>query len=359
MQPVTRKEYKKIVESGKYDIVLPPMRFNQVKTLSAIQTPSWGYNHLKFADVKYLNPGQGTIIFILDTAGATTHPDLVQRWEPRYSENFTNDQEATDGHGHGHHCAGIALATDNATGVVGGAHKARLGLVKVLNNKGGGAKAWIARAIRWVADLELLPQHEGYRKIISLSLGSQFASVDVQEAAKHAISKGCFLVAAAGNSGNQGDTNTVLYPARWPEFIAIASYDQDGKVSGFSSQGEEVEFSMPGHDILSLVPPRGQAAWSGTSMACPHAAALIAIAVQFNPWIKTQEEMRTFLKSQVTDIHLPGFDIETGHGTVFAPDIINASEPEPEEPEKPEPENPSPDPGKDRKGCNPLARFFK
>jgi len=110
-----------------YDIILPPYRaiVPNASLLAANERLNWGYKWAEADKMLEVGTGDGVVIFVLDTAGATQHPDLVgQQLEGgKYNRNFTNDKSPDDAHGHGHHCAGIAAAAMNEQGIRGGSPK--------------------------------------------------------------------------------------------------------------------------------------------------------------------------------------------------------------------------------------------
>ncbi|MBC7461094.1 MAG: S8 family serine peptidase, partial [Thermoleophilia bacterium] len=77
---------------------------------------------------------------------------------------------------------------------------------------------------------------------------------------------------------------------------------------------------------------------SGTSMATPAVAGLIAVVLSKYPNLST-EQIRTVLTQSAVDVDAPGFDVNTGWGRVSAPaavakadELFGAKQPEPTPP---------------------------
>lgn len=257
-------------------------------------TQQWGLARIQAMQAwAQWTPQRTVFIAILDTGIDATHPDLSQKIRRHnngaiYGYNsMLNNAHTHDGHGHGTHCAGIAAAhTHNGIGIAGvaawnsnlaSAHTAvQLMPVKVLNDQGYGSFADIARGITWAAD--------NGAHIISLSLGSTTGTQQLHDAVNYAWSRGCLVVAAAGNNG----TNTPFYPAFYDNVIAVAATDPNDRLTSFSQYGAWVDIAAPGELILSTV-PGGYESWSGTSMACPHVAGAAALIWSRTPSLSNQQ----------------------------------------------------------------------
>jgi subtilisin len=261
------------------------------------QTEPWGIERVD-ADVAHRNgeTGSGADIAIIDTGIDSDHPDLQAnigagkayvscRGGPRDCRYAWDDD-----HDHGTHCAGIADALNNTEGVVGVSTEATLHAVKVLDNSGSGYWSDIAAGVEYVAD-------QGW-DVGSLSLGGSSGSQAVKDAGVYATDRGVLLVAAAGNDGPC--TDCVGYPAAYAEYMAVSSTDSSDNLSGFSSQGPEVEIAAPGTDIYSSV-IGGYDTFSGTSMACPHVS---GTGGQLMANGKSNTQARDTIKSSAENIGL-------------------------------------------------------
>ena len=115
-------------------------------------------------------------------------------------------------------------------------------------------------------------------KVINLSFGTDDEAIEPEapkphsEAVAYATLRGCTLVAAAGNSGDQ----RTYWPAACPEVIAVGSVGLDGSVSEFSTSGDHVALCAPGERIRTAAVTGYQHA-TGTSFAAPFAAAGAAL----------------------------------------------------------------------------------
>ncbi len=156
-------------------------------------------------------------------------------------KSFISGESGNDDNGHGTHVAGtIGACTDNATGVAGANWAVQLMGVKVLDFSGSGTDADVAAGIAWAAD--------NGAKVINLSLGGGPSST-LQIAVDYAWNKGAVLACAAGNNG----TTVLVYPAAYPNCIAVAATDRNDMRAVFSTYGTWVSVAAPGVQILSTL----------------------------------------------------------------------------------------------------------
>jgi subtilisin family serine protease len=182
--------------------------------------------------------------------------------------------------GHGMACAGIigALGLGMPPGVAGSAQvlpMRALGAARFPGKPqpvGIGATSDLDMAMKLSVDLGA--------KVINMSFGTDDGVLDPAapkphaEVIAYALDRGCVLVAASGNNGEE----TRYWPAAYPGVIAVGSVDADGRPSTFSTRGAHVALCAPGEHVRSLALTDYQYA-TGTSFAAPFVAATAALLV--------------------------------------------------------------------------------
>lgn len=253
------------------------------------------------------NPSNGinqTIkVAVIDSGIDVNHPDL------RNNLIITNNNQilglnaldntslVQDAGFHGTHVSGLIGAISNnalgVSGVMGG--NIKILPVKVSPDGNVINSSALVNGIRWAAD-------QG-ANVINLSLGGPTLNQDMKLAIQYAISKGVFIVAAAGNDGKELNDTFSTYPAKWGSTIegllTVGSIDATtlGKSSFSNYSKTYVEMMAPGSNgtigILSTVPTTlsttgyasaittssGTSPIHGTSMATPVAAGASALLI--------------------------------------------------------------------------------
>ena len=255
-------------------------------------------------------------IAVVDSGVNANHPDFSGRVLPGY-DFANNDADPSDDVGHGTHVAGIAAAAgDNGEGVAGMCWQCRILPVKVGDEEGIPTDALIS-GIRWAVD-------QG-ADIINLSLGGPENDPLEHEAIKYAASKNVLVVAAAGNSADQG--NPVEYPAAYDEVIAVGATDENDQRTFFSGVQPYVDVSAPGWNIPSTFShpalPFAYLSESGTSMSAPYVAGLAGLLLSINPGLDVNT-LRSIITSTADDLGQAGGDWEYGAGRINAARAVAA-----------------------------------
>jgi hypothetical protein len=101
----------------------------------------------------------------------------------------------------------------------------------------------------------------------------------------------------------------------------VAATDDTRRSASFSHSGPTNWISAPGVSIISADATGGYAVRSGTSMAAPHVAAVVARYREGDP-TATVAQIRTALRETAVDLEAPGFDADTGHGLLDAQRLL-------------------------------------
>ncbi|MGJ9457658.1 S8 family serine peptidase [Oceanobacillus sp. CF4.6] len=268
--------------------------------------------------------GNGITIAVIDT-GIHPHEDLITPSNRIIAfQDFINGQnEPYDDNGHGTHCAGDAAGNGNLSNgrYVGPAPEASIIGIKVLDEQGSGRLSTIIEGLEWCMD-----HKEAHNiRIISLSLGApayeSFRDDPLSRAAQKAWHQGIVVCAAAGNSGPAAAT--ISTPAIDPFIITVGSTDDqntlertDDHIADYSSRGPTIDSLIkpdiyaPGTNIISLLAPgsaiesqipeliidENYIQLSGTSMATPICAGIIALMLEANPNL-SPNDIKSILKA--------------------------------------------------------------
>ncbi len=291
--------------------------------------------------------GAGVVVAVIDT-GITNHSDLNANVVTGY--DFISDASMSgDGNGrdsdprdagdfqggsssswHGTHVSGtIAAVTNNNSGVAGVAYGAKISPVRVLG-KGGGYTSDIVDGIIWAAggNVSGVPANPNPAEVINMSLGGGGScGSSYQNAINFAVSKGTTVVVAAGNSND----NTANYsPASCNNVIAVASTTRSGARSSFSNYGSLIDVAAPGSDIASTVntgsttpSSEGYSLMSGTSMASPHVAGVVALMQAASGGSLSPAQVESTLKSTLRGFPV-SIDRDIGDGIVNAKAAVDA-----------------------------------
>ncbi|WP_087972533.1 S8 family serine peptidase [Oceanobacillus rekensis] len=268
--------------------------------------------------------GNGVTIAVIDT-GIHPHEDLTNPSNRiiAFHDFINGESKPYDDNGHGTHCAGDAAGNGTLSDgkYVGPAPEASIIGLKVLDEQGSGRLSTIIEGLEWCMD----HKEEHNIRIISLSLGApayeSFRDDPLSLAAQAAWHQGIVVCAAAGNSGPTAAT--ISTPAIDPFIITVGSTDDqntlertDDLIADYSSRGPTIDTLIkpdiyaPGTNIISLLAPGSSIEsevpemiidgnyiqLSGTSMATPICAGIIALMLEANPEL-SPNDIKSILKA--------------------------------------------------------------
>lgn len=209
--------------------------------------------------------------YVVDTGIFAGHQDFGGRVAAGFT-SITDGLGSADCNGHGTHVAGsIAGST------YGAAKRATLIPVRVLDCAGSGTYSSVMAGLDWIA----ANHPAGAPGVVNMSLGGA-ASSTLDAAVRGVIAKGLTVVVAAGNSNIDACTTS---PARVKEAITVAASTSADARASFSNFGSCVDVFAPGASITSawISSSTSSAVASGTSMASPHVAGIVARFLVNNP----------------------------------------------------------------------------
>jgi subtilisin family serine protease len=244
----------------------------------------------------------------VDLARAFASPIDFSNAEP------TNQWEH-DTNSHGTHVTSTILGYSlNGTPINGVAPKATVIPLKVLGQTGSGFSSMIGRGIVYATNLKISGALGTSPLVINMSLGGFMLDEVEKRAVDFAVANGAIIVAAAGNEGTAG----MIYPGAYQPVISVAASGWRGQwlpgadgnpanwwfadqvadrtrasdfyIADFSSRaktGQDLDVAAPGSWVVGPYQLQsGQTSYfylSGTSMASPHVAGIVALMAQKYP----------------------------------------------------------------------------
>jgi subtilisin family serine protease len=306
------------------------------------ESKQWDMQMIKADQAHAITDGnRNVLVGVLDSGIDPDHPDLAANIDVADSVNCTDagrpDRSATGWYpttsDHGTHVAGTIAAARNDVGIVGVAPNVRLASVKVVNDDGFIYPEYAVCGFIWAGAHHMDVTNNSYYvdpfQFYCEDQPDQYAAKEaVRRAVSWATGQGVVHAAAAGNSSydlankttdtTSPDDSTAVdrqinagcqdIPTELDGVVTVASMQRfpadtmESRLSSFSNRGLGIiDVAAPGSSILStIVKDNGWGLKSGTSMASPHVAGVLALMKSAHPdW--TPAEMIAALRAQADD----------------------------------------------------------
>jgi subtilisin family serine protease len=290
--------------------IAEPVNVKQVLAAAqSITEPDWGVSRIgadRAWDQGVL--GGGVVIASIDSGVDHTHPAIAAQ----YRGNLGNGQfdhaynwydasgtcptaAPCDLDGHGTHTMGTMVGGDGP-----GPFTPDIGVAPAATWIGAGCgpsfcdESQLMEAGQWIVapfgddDHPADPSKRPH--IVNNSWGAPGGDTTMVDMVRAWRAAGIVPVFSSGNEGPE--CGTVGSPGDYPESYTVGATDRDDVIAAFSSRGASLaggpkpEVSAPGVDVLSAMPGNEYLELSGTSMAAPHVAGALALALSAAPELR-------------------------------------------------------------------------
>jgi serine protease AprX len=328
-----RSEVKRILNN--INISLDRIEEESLPIISREAIPEWGILKIQADSVwKMGYKGQGIIVggqdtgydwkvaplkqkyrgFINDTTAnhAYSWHDAIREKSPLSADSLNpcgfNLKQPCDDNNHGTHTMGTMVGQDTSNSI--GVAPAASWMACRNMERGNGQLSTYLECFNWfLAPTDLEGKNPDVTKSPHVINNSWYCSIEegcnkdnwvaFQVAIKNLKASGVVVVVSAGNSGPNCNTITGP-PAFFDPSFSVGATSANDTIAGFSSRGPvsidssfrmKPDVAAPGRNVRSVIRGGGFANFSGTSMAGPHVAGLVALIISANPALEGEVEM--------------------------------------------------------------------
>jgi len=219
---------------------------------------------------------------------------------------------------HGTHTASICCAvTDNRQGLAGSSWNAKLMAVNCSSPYSDNSIISGYDGILYAA--------EAGADIINCSWGGAGgSSLYEQDVVNHALELGSVIIAAAGNEND----SSFFYPSSYKGVLSVAALNNNAVRASYSNYGETVDVAAPGNYLYGAINQNGYKTMSGTSMASPLVAGVVALVKSIHlDWSNFQAAEQVRMTCADIDAFNPNYAGKLGRGQVDAYAALTAVTP--------------------------------
>ena len=288
--------------------------------LAAIQAPgvwSLGYR------------GQGVVVASLDSGVDVSHPDLAGSYRGgsnSWFDPYHQHAAPFDASGHGTWTMGLLVGGETGGTRIGAAPGAQWISARIFDDAGKATATAIHLSFQWLLDPDGDPNTADAPAVVNNSWSFSAPGCDLSFEPDLAALRaaGVLPVFAAGNGGPFGGSS--YSPANNPSALAVGAVSSSGVIFGSSSRGPSScggrsgpfpEVVAPGVGLRTSDLLGGYTTVSGTSLAAPQVAGVLALLLSAYPGLSAAQQEQALVQS-AHDLGQPGPDESYGYGLVDA-----------------------------------------
>ena len=275
---------------------------------AAADPVQYALGKMRLPEAHALVKGDNIRVAVIDTTIDTQHPDLAGTVAATFNAIGKPDKP----HSHGTGIAGVIAAHGKLMGVAPSVKVLAIAAFTSLGSKGSSMAILTGLEYAGTSDAD----------VINMSFAGP-SDPEMQLKIAALARKGAVLVAAAGNAGPQ---SRPLYPAAYPEVIAVTAIDANDNLFAQANRGAHIAIAAPGVSILAAAPDQGYKLQSGTSFAAAQVSGVAALLRERNRQLDPAA-IRRILTSTARDLGPAGHDDQFGSGLVDAFGAVSSATP--------------------------------